>query len=220
MADNVDVTPGSGATVAADDVSSVWYQRVKLTDGTADSTTPINVGNGVAANALRVTLASDGTGVVAATQSGTWNVTNVSGTVSLPTGAATSAAQLAAGHTVAPIVGTTGGATPYYNDGVATEASVKGTAGQIYFIHAVNLTATVKWLQLFNGTTGTYVPGTTTPTNEFAIPTQGDTNGAGFVVPIPMGLAYGTAITIFISTAQGGGTAAAANEVNVNIGYA
>lgn len=37
------------------------------------------------------TLTVDGT--VAATQSGTWNVTNVSGTVSLPTGAATSANQ-------------------------------------------------------------------------------------------------------------------------------
>ncbi len=66
MADNVELDIGSGgATVAADDISSVWYQRVKLTDGTANSTTPINVGNGVAANALRVTLASDGTGVVA-----------------------------------------------------------------------------------------------------------------------------------------------------------
>lgn len=33
------------------------------------------------------------TGTVAATQSGTWNITNISGTVSLPTGAATSANQ-------------------------------------------------------------------------------------------------------------------------------
>jgi hypothetical protein len=61
-------------------------------------------GNGTAATALRVTVASDSTGVlavtdnggsltvdgtVAATQSGTWNITNISGTVSLPTGAAT-----------------------------------------------------------------------------------------------------------------------------------
>ena len=35
-----------------------------------------------------------------ATQSGTWNITNVSGTVSLPTGAATAANQLADGHNV------------------------------------------------------------------------------------------------------------------------
>lgn len=36
-------------------------------------------------------------GTVAATQSGTWNVTNVSGTVTLPTGAATAAKQPALG---------------------------------------------------------------------------------------------------------------------------
>ena len=40
-----------------------------------------------------MTLPTDGTGKVSAAQSGTWNVTNVSGTVSLPTGAATSAKQ-------------------------------------------------------------------------------------------------------------------------------
>ena len=60
MADNVTINAGSGgAVVAADDVSSVWYQRVKLTDGTADSATPINAAGGTAANALRVTIATD-----------------------------------------------------------------------------------------------------------------------------------------------------------------
>ncbi len=38
MADNVDITPGSGATVATDQVASGrHYQRVKLTDGTEGS---------------------------------------------------------------------------------------------------------------------------------------------------------------------------------------
>ena len=39
MSDNIAVTPGSGATAAADDVNGVLYQRVKLTlggDGTSD----------------------------------------------------------------------------------------------------------------------------------------------------------------------------------------
>lgn len=40
MADNVTL-PGAGAVIAADDISSVQYQRVKLVDGTADSTTAI-----------------------------------------------------------------------------------------------------------------------------------------------------------------------------------
>lgn len=39
-------------------------------------------------------------GTVAATQSGTWNINNISGTISLPTGAATSANQLPDGHNV------------------------------------------------------------------------------------------------------------------------
>lgn len=61
-------------------------------------------GGGTETGALRVTIANNSTGVVsvddnggaltvdgtvAATQSGTWNITNVSGTVSLPTGAST-----------------------------------------------------------------------------------------------------------------------------------
>ena len=33
MADNIGYTPGTGATVAADDVSGVLYQRVKLAFG-------------------------------------------------------------------------------------------------------------------------------------------------------------------------------------------
>ena len=52
----------------------------------------ISTGNGVAGGGTqRVTISSDSTGVLACTQSGTWNVNNVSGTVSLPTGAATEA---------------------------------------------------------------------------------------------------------------------------------
>lgn len=46
------------------------------------------------------------TGTVAATQSGTWNITNVSGTVSLPTGAATSALQ-STGNTALGTINTT-----------------------------------------------------------------------------------------------------------------
>lgn len=113
MADNVAVTAGSGTTVHADEythstLGSGKTQLVKLVDGTLDSSTAITAGGGVEAGALRVTIASDSTGVlsvddngssltvdgtVAATQSGTWNVTNVSGTVSLPTGASTLAEQ-------------------------------------------------------------------------------------------------------------------------------
>ena len=66
MADNLILNSGSGgSTLATDeDASGYHYQRVKLTDGTADSTTVIASGNGVASGALRVTVASDSTGQV------------------------------------------------------------------------------------------------------------------------------------------------------------
>jgi hypothetical protein len=51
MADNVDITAGTGTTVATDQVGTVHYQRVKLVDGTLDSTTAIP---GDAANGLDV----------------------------------------------------------------------------------------------------------------------------------------------------------------------
>ena len=71
MADNITLNSGSGgATLAADDIASVWYQRVKLTDGTADSATAILAGNGVASGALRVTVASDTTGVISVDDNG------------------------------------------------------------------------------------------------------------------------------------------------------
>jgi hypothetical protein len=37
MPDNIYVTPGTGVLVACDDISGVFYQRIKLTDGTPDS---------------------------------------------------------------------------------------------------------------------------------------------------------------------------------------
>ncbi len=42
MADNIGYTPGSGATIAADDVGGVLYQRVKLTAGAENSATDIS----------------------------------------------------------------------------------------------------------------------------------------------------------------------------------
>ncbi len=102
MADNVVADPGAlGATFATDDIGGVHYPINKLTFGALDSQTLASSGNGVTtAGTQRVTLSSDGTGVIAATQSGTWNITNISGTIALPTGAATSAGQLADGHNV------------------------------------------------------------------------------------------------------------------------
>lgn len=79
MADNVEVTAGSGTTIATDQVGSDHYQRIKLTDGTADSSTVIAAGGGVEANALRVTIANDSTGAVSVDDGG--GAITVDGTV-------------------------------------------------------------------------------------------------------------------------------------------
>jgi hypothetical protein len=72
----------------------------------------------------------------------------------------------------------------------------------IYGIYAWNLTAAPLWLQLFN--TNTVTVGTTAPTNNFMIPANADSDGAGVVLPIPVsGLAYSTALTVAITTGSG-----------------
>jgi len=54
---------------------------------------PTSLGQKTMAGGLAVTVASDQS-AIPASQSGTWNITNVSGTISLPTGAATEANQV------------------------------------------------------------------------------------------------------------------------------
>lgn len=59
MADNLDITEGTGTTVKTDDIGGVHYQQVKLVDGTLDSTAVIAVDVGAKANAIRVAPAND-----------------------------------------------------------------------------------------------------------------------------------------------------------------
>ncbi len=109
MTDNVNITPGVGTSVATDDIGGVQYQRVKVVwgaDGTANDTD--------IASSKGLPVQNAGTFAVQAEQSGTWNVTNISGTISLPTGAATAANQTA-------IQGTTGSAAP--SKGVLVQGS-------------------------------------------------------------------------------------------------
>lgn len=59
MADNVNVTAGTGTVIATDQVGADHYQKIKLADGTADSSTMVAVDIGAKANALRVAPAND-----------------------------------------------------------------------------------------------------------------------------------------------------------------
>ena len=71
MADNTVLNSGTGGdTIASDDIGGVKYQRVKLSCGADGSATDVPVGGGVEAAALRVTIASDSTGVVSIDDNG------------------------------------------------------------------------------------------------------------------------------------------------------
>jgi hypothetical protein len=64
MADNISITAGAGTTVATDDVSGVHFQRVKLVDGTLDSSVAIagDATNGLDVDVTR-TVGSDGNSI-------------------------------------------------------------------------------------------------------------------------------------------------------------
>lgn len=118
---------------------------------------------------------------------------------------------------------TSGGTTIFRSiDLDESEEEVKDTAGQIYWIHAMNLSSGVRYLKVYNATAATVVVGTTTPALTFPLATQGDTNGAGFMFSVPNGVVFGTAITVAATTgvADADTGAPGANEVIVNIGYA
>ena len=191
-------------------------------------------GGGTEASALRVTLANDSTGLVSVDDNGgsltidNADITTIAGAVSGTEMQVDVVAALPAGSNNIGDVGlsgarTSGGTTLYKNIDVdETEDQIKGTAGQVYWIHAMNLASGVRYLKFYNATAASVTVGTTVPDLTFPVPTQGDTNGAGFVLSIPNGIAFGTAITIAATTgvADNDSGAPGANEVIVNLGYA
>lgn len=101
-----------------------------------------------------------------------------------------------------------------------TEEEVKATAGQLYFIHAMNMVATARYLKFYNATAANVTVGSTTPVLTLPIPAN-STTGAGFTVSIPQGLAFGTAISVACTTGIGDADTGApgSNDVIVNLGY-
>lgn len=276
----------TGASTAANQSTIIGHVdgiETLLTTIDSDTSTLAVVGGGTEATALRVTLASDSTGVlsiddnggaitvdnggtfaVQAAQSGTWNITDISGTVSLPTGAATAAKQPALGTAgtastdvitvqgiasmtalvvdgsgvTQPVSGTvtanlsatdnavldvletnTSGNTSHYrNIDANAEAEIKGSAGTLKWLHAINLTAAVAYLHLYDATAASVTPGTTTPNYTFAIPTAGNTNGAGFVLPSQIEFTNGITL-VCTTTLDGSAGDPGTNGVVVNAGY-
>jgi hypothetical protein len=102
VADNIELDAGSGgATVATDDDGTAHHQYVKLEAGADGTQTKILAGGGTEAGALRVTIASDSTGVLSIDDNGA--AITVDGTVTANLGA-TDTAALAAIETAVEIL--------------------------------------------------------------------------------------------------------------------
>jgi hypothetical protein len=71
LADNVAVTPGAGATFAADDVGGILHPRVKISIGADGTAADWPVGSGNQSAVPRVTLATDSPGVITTGTAGT-----------------------------------------------------------------------------------------------------------------------------------------------------
>lgn len=119
-------------------------------NGAAVAGNPVLIAGSDGTNARSIRTATDGTvrvdptgtttqpvsGTVSAAQSGTWNITNISGTVSLPTGAATEASLIkltlaqgstTSGQTGALILGAVTTAAPSYTTGQSSPLSLDTT---------------------------------------------------------------------------------------------
>lgn len=96
---------------------------------------------------------------------------------------------------------------------------IKAGAGAIGFIFAVNVSAAVIYLKLYDKATAPTV-GTDTPIATLPIP--GLTTGAGFMIPIPAGAAFNAGLGIGLTTgiADNDTGAPAASSVSLWIGYA
>lgn len=100
-----------------------------------------------------------------------------------------------------------------------TEEDIKTSAGQLYGLICFNLSASVRYLQIYDGIASGVTVGTTTPVMTIPIPTQGDTNGAGFTISFPFGLAFSTGICVAATTGLTGAGAPGANEVILDAWY-
>lgn len=236
MANNINVTEGSGKTVATEEIASTQYQLIKLIDSTAASTTPV----GTSSNPLRVnptgttaqpvtdnggSITVDGTVALSGTSS--VNVAQVAGaTVNTGNGTASGSMRVtvASDNSTIPVSNspTTSGGLSISRvvSGASTNAtSAKASAGQVYTIMAHNINASVRYLKLYNKASSPTV-GTDTPV--LTLPIPGNSAGAGFVFDTGgAGIAFATGIAYAITTgvADSDTGAVAANEIVVNVLY-
>ena len=166
MANNIAVTPGSGATVAAEEIGGIKYSLAKLIDGSSGATLPI----GTASNPFSV-LATLATLPVYASQAGNWNVSAIGGTLTAYQGGGAWLATLATLPVFASQAGTwtmgaNGGSLTAYQGGGAwltTLATLPVMAAQVGTWN-VNATISGQYVNL-QAAGATLTTGVITPPN-------------------------------------------------------
>ncbi len=110
MADDIILNAGSGGdTIAADDDGTAKHQYVKVEFGADDTQTPVTAAAPLPiepGTSVTFVVTNAGTFAVQAAQSGAWNINDISGTISLPTGASTAANQATGNTSLSTIAGT------------------------------------------------------------------------------------------------------------------
>lgn len=161
MADNIDVTPGTGKTVATDDVGGVQHQRVKLSLGADGIANDAVAGAGaVGVGVQRITLASDDP-AVASLQA----MQNATGPVLAPLAAT-------------PVSGTTASAMTGTTSTQVLAAPAAGLRNYVTTIIVSNAHATVGTdVQILDGNGGAVLA---------TIPAAAGYGGAAITLPIPL----------------------------------
>lgn len=164
---NFPATQPVSGTVTANQGTSPWVSNI-----TQFGSSNVVTGTGASGAGIpRVTVSNDSN--ILASQSGTWNITNISGTISLPTGASTSANQT-----------TLGSQTTKINDGTNTAAvkaaSTAALATDPALVVAISPNNSISTTTAVN--TNGSASNSTTVTNTAATTFSAPANAVGFVV--------------------------------------
>jgi hypothetical protein len=121
-----------------------------------------------------------------------------------------------------PTATATGGATPsnYIAAASNNSTNLKASAGTVYSVLLINNTATEKFVRLYDSASAPTCTSATGVVFYSPIPAN-STTGAGFVVPMPVGMTFANGIGWCITGASGttDNTSTAAGDVVMNVTY-
>lgn len=194
---------GGGAVTAA----AGAYKVGSLLDG-ADAT------QGVTTDAACAGDTTSGCTLEARIQRLAQRLTTINGTLGSP---------LQAGGSVVPTASSTGGMLTSSKQVAnnTTSVAIDASPGTLYQVRVWNNSATIAYAKLYNAAQGSTTCGSGTPLNRILIPAN--TSGAGATIPFGAGLgvAYGTAISLCVTTgfADSDTTSPAASTYIVEVDY-